>query len=115
MTIPEDDAAVVKKKKRAKWITGTRDLTADDYAEMLRADKRKKEEAEEQKKKKKRRGNLGRKRKRSCRVNIINKGAVVEGVTGEVAGVFLIGLVKVLARSCKKKCQIWQDHTRNII
>ena len=51
LAIPEDDAAVVK--KRAKRITGARDLTADDYAEMLRADKRKKEEAEEQKKKRK--------------------------------------------------------------
>ena len=51
LAIPEDDAAVVK--KRGKQITGARDLTTDDYAEMLRADKRKKEEAEEQEKKKK--------------------------------------------------------------
>ena len=51
LAIPEDDAAVVK--KRTKRITGARDLTADGYAEMLRADKRKKEEAEEQKKKRK--------------------------------------------------------------
>ena len=36
------------------------------------------------------RGNLGRKRKRSGRVNV-NKGKVMEGVTGEVAGVLLVG------------------------
>ena len=35
-----------------------------------------------------RRGNLGR---RSSRVNVTNKGEVVEGVTGEVAGVLLVG------------------------
>ena len=51
LAVPEDDAAVVR--KRAKWIKGARNSTADDYAEMLRADKRKKEEAEEQKKKRK--------------------------------------------------------------
>ena len=56
-----------------------RDLTADDYAEMLRTDKRKKEEAEKQKKKRK---EERERRKRICRVNVINE--------GEVAGVLLV-------------------------
>ena len=51
MGIPEDDAAVVR--KRAKRIMEARNLTADDYADMLRQEKREKEEAEEQKKKRK--------------------------------------------------------------
>ena len=49
--------------------------------------KRKKQKS--RRRREKRRGNLGRKRKRSGRVSEIKKGEVVEGVTGEVAGVRL--------------------------
>ena len=51
LAVPEGDAAVTN--KHTKRITGARTLTADDYAEMLREDKRKKDEAEEEEKKRK--------------------------------------------------------------
>lgn len=51
LALPSGDAAIAK--NRVKRITGARDLTADDYAEMLREDKRKKEEAEIEKEKRK--------------------------------------------------------------
>ena len=44
---PSMDAAVVQ--KRVKRIRGAQDLTAEDYVEMLREDKRKKEELEKEK------------------------------------------------------------------
>ena len=49
LAVPLEDAAVTKRK--TKRITGARDLAAGDYAEMLRADKRRKKEMEEQKQK----------------------------------------------------------------
>ena len=53
LVAPANDAAVMK--KRTKRITGARDLTAGEYADMLREDKRRKEEQKrrgrEQKKK----------------------------------------------------------------
>ena len=57
---------------------------------MLRCFEQIREKRKKQKNRRRRKrgeGNLGRKRKRSCRVNIINKGEVVEGV----AGVLLVG------------------------
>ena len=47
---PNEDAAV--SKKWSKRITGARDLMSNEYAEMLRREKRKKEEAEEKQAKK---------------------------------------------------------------
>ena len=51
LAVPLEDAAVTKRK--TKRITGARDLTASDYAEMLWEDKRRKKEIEEQKQKRK--------------------------------------------------------------
>ena len=51
LAVPLEGAAVMKRK--TKRITGARDLTADDYAEMLWEDKRRKKEIEEQKQKRK--------------------------------------------------------------
>ena len=48
---PNKDAAV--SKKRSKRITGARDLMSNEYAEMLRREKRKKEETEKEKQAKK--------------------------------------------------------------
>ena len=47
LATPSVDAAVVQ--ERVKRIGGARDLTAEDYAEILREDKRKKEEVEKEK------------------------------------------------------------------
>ena len=44
---PLPDAASIR--KRTKRITGARDLTAEDYREMLVQNKRRKEELEQQK------------------------------------------------------------------
>ena len=50
LATPSMDAVVVQ--KRVKRIRGARDLTAEDYVEMLREDKRKKEELEKEKERK---------------------------------------------------------------
>ena len=47
LAIPSPDAAMTR--KRTKRITGARDLTADDYRDMLVNDKRRKEDLEQQK------------------------------------------------------------------
>ena len=47
LTTPSPDAAMTR--KRTKRITGTRDLTADDYRDMLVEDKHRKEDLEQQK------------------------------------------------------------------
>ena len=47
LATPSSDAAMTK--KRTKRITGARDLTADDYREMLLDDKKRKEDLEQQK------------------------------------------------------------------
>ena len=55
LATPSPDAAVAK--KRTKRIAGAGDLTANDYAEMLRrVDRRRKEQVEKEK------GNSGRKK-----------------------------------------------------
>ena len=51
LVTPSGDAAVAK--KRTRRIVGARDLTAEDYVDMLRKDKRRKEEAEKEKQRKK--------------------------------------------------------------
>ncbi len=51
LEIPQSNEA--SSRKRTKRITGARDLTAEDYRNMLLADKKKKEELEEEKKMKK--------------------------------------------------------------
>lgn len=51
LSTPSGDAAI--EKRRTKRITGARDLTADDFTEMLCEDLRKKKEAEEEKQKRK--------------------------------------------------------------
>ena len=48
---PQEDAAVLKRKE--KRITGARNLTSDEYMEMLKECERKKKEEEELKKQKK--------------------------------------------------------------
>ena len=67
-----DDAALPK--KRTKIITGARDLTSSEYAEMLRKEQRKKEEAEkekqarkEEREKKKKEREQKKKERESCR------------------------------------------------
>ena len=50
VTLPEDAAVA---KKRTKRITNARNLTSDEYTEMLRRDDRKKKEAEKLKEKEK--------------------------------------------------------------
>ena len=49
LEIPQHNAAGIK--KRTKRITGAKDLTAEDYREMLEEDKRRKENLAEQKQK----------------------------------------------------------------
>ena len=51
LATPTADATVAK--RRVKRISGARDLTATEYIESLREDKRRKEEAEEEKRKRK--------------------------------------------------------------
>ena len=49
LEIPQHNAAGIK--KRTKCITSARDLTAEDYREMLVEDKRRKQDLVEQKRK----------------------------------------------------------------
>ena len=83
LVTPSGDAAVAK--KRTRRIVGARDLTAEDYVDMLRKDKRRKEEAEKEKQRKEEERERKRKEREEAKMKKIEAGRG-RGARGRGAG-----------------------------